>query len=485
MILQGSEWTIFHEQLMDARREALNKLRLDSERSVDFYHGVQKPYMDAYFEQIFTNWSDNKGKIPLTTFNFTKAIINGLSKLYKEGTQRNIYIGDNEDEAATELYNSIIRDAMKPSWMKTVDRMTRLVKTVLVHPYWDYDKGMLSYRIFTPDLCDVKQSPYNPQKLTAVVYKLSAIDTANNIGGYEGEAKTDYYVYWDNENTYWIDEWGQRIQNPDNPEAINPYKILTFATFRDSMPIGNQFWGDIDETIIGVNMDINAMATDLKHLARMQCFSQAVAIGDFGGDIATDPMSVIVLPTGANGDSQFQAGQPDFKFVTPNPKLEEVKSLIDFWQSVAYSIEKMSPQSITAQSHIASGFSIMAANLPLLEDRQDRAQLFEAWEKDLYQTEKAVYNYHAKIEGLPQLPENSELRINWPDLTFPMSKDEKIKYDEHRLKNNLISFGELLMEYDSNILNEDEAVEKIKANKELNELFKAVAGTGLFERNIE
>lgn len=481
MIYSGNQWTIFYDELLNYRREALEHLRLDSERAVDFYHGVQKPYMDDYFADIFTSWNSAKSKIPLTTFNFTKAIIDGLSKLYKEDVIRTVQVDGVDNEAATELYNKITDEAMKPSWMKTVDRMTRLVKTTLLHPYWDYDKGGISYRLFTPDLCDVKQDMYNPQKLSAVVYRLAKIDTDSAM--LEGD-HADYYVYWDNNNTYWIDEWGQVVNNPDNPEAINPYGKLTFATFRDAMPLGNQFWMDIDETIIGVNMDINAMATDLKHLARMQCFSQAVALGDFDEDVTVDPMTVLMLPSGATGDPNFAGGSPDFKYVSPEPKIEDVKNLIDFWQSVAYAIQKMAPQSITNQTHLASGFAIMAANLPLLEDRQDRADLFKSWEKELYEVEKAVYNYHAEIEGLPLLPENSKLEIKFPDLTFPLSKDEKIKYDEHRLKHSLISYADLLREYNGDIQSGRDAEEVLKTNKELNDRLKAVNGSGLFEREF-
>ena len=475
----GEDWTIFHEQLVEARQEALENLRLDSERAIDFYNGVQRPYMDTYFEKVFENWTDARDKIPLVTFNTTKAIINGLSKLYKEGAQREVWVGENLDEKATKLYNEITNRAKKPAWMKTVDKITRLVKTVLVHPYWDTEDG-LSYRVFSPDLCDVRQAPYDPQKFTAVVFKLSSIDTSLST-----ESESDYYVYWDTENTYWIDEWGNAIINPNNPDAINPYKMLTFTVFRDSLLLGNQFWGDIDETIVGVNIDVNAMATDLKHLSRMQCFSQAVVIGDVEDNFKVDSLSVIQLPTGSNGSSQYVGGQPDFKFVSPDPKMTEMREIIDFWQKMAYNIEKISPQSVTSQTHLASGFAIMAANLPLIEDRQDRSELFASYERDLYQVEKAVYNYNAGNNGLPLLPENSELHIKFPDLTFPLSKDEKIKWNDYRINNNLISCAGLAREENPALRSDEEAMEFVEANKEINDSVKSTVGTGLFEEEFE
>lgn len=477
MIKEGHEWTVFYEQLVEARLAALETLREDSEIAIDFYNGIQKPYMDDYFEDVFENWADVKARIPLKVLPLTEAVIDGLSKLYKCPPKRTLINKQGiEDQGATEIYSKLTE--YKNIDMKVIDRYTRLTKTILVHPWWREGEGM-KYRIFTPDLCDVDQDRLNPQQANIVVYRSSKPDTDPSLteGDYE-----DYFIYWDRDNTYMINEEGFRVENPENPNGKNPYGILPFTTFRDKRVIGNLFWQNIDEVFVNMNQAVNALATDLSHVCRMQSFAQPVIRGDVkASHIQLDPMSILMLPTGNYDESS----QPDFFFRSPDAKITELRETINWWIETGMYLKKLGAKSMTAQSQVASGFAILASKLDLLEDRQDRIELFSMPERELFKVERAIYNYHAGFEGLPKIPEDLKLKIDWPDLSFPISKDEEIKWDEHRLKYNLVNNESLLREKNPDIANEDEAKLIVEANKKVNEENKTRFGTGRFEKAAE
>ena len=478
MIRNGQQWNIFYETLEQVRHEAREHLREDAEKAIDFYYGVQKPHMDDYFKNVFANWDDVKEKIPLVVLPITKKIINGLSLLYKKDCVRTIVKPDgNIDEMSTKIYSDIIEEAGKKAIMKTVDRFTRLTKTVLVHPYWDIEEG-LKYRILTPDMCDVAQNTQNPQRADIVVYRSTKPDTDPALTGGEHETN-DYFVYWDKENAYMIDASGNLVETQINEEKKNPYGILPFAVFRDEQLTGNIFWANIDESFVNVNESVNALATDLLHLARTQGFSQPCIRGEVKGKLQSDPFSFLNLTAGSMGGGEYAASQPDFFFRSPSPKLIELQNIIDKWMATAFYLNNLGQNTMTQQSQLASGFAIIASKLDLLEDRENREELFTMAEKQLFEIEKVIYNYHTSER---KIPDDARLKIEWPDINFPISEDEIDKRDARLLKYNLTTPAKLLREMQSDISNEADAEKQVRENKALNEELQNQFGTGRFEK---
>jgi hypothetical protein len=100
-------------------------------------------------------------------------------------------------------------------------------------------------------------------------------------------------------------------------------------------------------------------------------------------------------------------------------------------------------------------------DLERFEDYQDDLELWNMYEHDLYEVEKAIAGYN----GI-KLPEELNLDFNEPE--YPKSVRDQIDLDNHRLANNLVTQGKLLAEYNKDLTIE-EADAIIEENKQKNE----------------
>ena len=100
-------------------------------------------------------------------------------------------------------------------------------------------------------------------------------------------------------------------------------------------------------------------------------------------------------------------------------------------------------------------------DLERFEDYQDDLELWNMYEHDLYEIEKAIAGYN----GI-SLPE--ELNVDFNEPEYPKTVRDQIDLDNHRLANNLVTQGKLLVEYNKDLTIE-EADAIIQENKQKNE----------------
>ena len=459
MIYTGNDIINIIGNTLQSPDSYLSEVRGDAEQAIDFYNNVQRLHMDAEYKRTFANWDDNRDLIPLRILPLTQKIIDTLSLLYKKSPTRSIYVGDKADQKLTDMYNKLCDEGKKGIRLRTVDRYTRLCNTTLLKVHWD---NGLQYRIFTPGTLGVVAEALDPQKAAACVYEATIPD---NFGTPDDEELITY-IYWDEDNHYTVDDRGELINIQTDPESVpttvNPYKVLPFATFRNNDHIGNEFWAPIDQTWVNANTAVNMAMTDLFHLLKEQGWAQPVFEGNISGsdNLTRDPTRWMVT----KGAKVY--------FANPDAPIDQIVECLTWFLRTFLFLKDLGWNTLQGQSHLASGLSILASRLDLLEDRQDRLDMFTQSEKDLFEIEKAIINYHAAEKGLPQIPDDAELRIDWPDIDSPIDRDEEIKYDEHRIKYNLMSLAQILREKNPDIDSEDEAVEIIRKNKEINDSLK-------------
>ena len=94
------------------------------------------------------------------------------------------------------------------------------------------------------------------------------------------------------------------------------------------------------------------------------------------------------------------------------------------------------------------------------EDYQDDLALWARYEHEFYQIEKNI----AKVVNV-SLPNALKVDFNEPD--YPMTVQDQILLDNHRLSLNLVSPAELMVEYNKD-LTLQEAEKKIGTNKQKN-----------------
>jgi hypothetical protein len=98
--------------------------------------------------------------------------------------------------------------------------------------------------------------------------------------------------------------------------------------------------------------------------------------------------------------------------------------------------------------------------LERFEDYQDDVELWESYERDLYDVEKVI----AKANGV-NLPDNIGIKFNEPE--YPMSAQDQIALDTFMLQNNLITQKDLMLKYNKH-LTEQEAEKLVLNNKDVN-----------------
>ena len=104
-----------------------------------------------------------------------------------------------------------------------------------------------------------------------------------------------------------------------------------------------------------------------------------------------------------------------------------------------------------------SGIALKIKDLERFEDYQDDLALFTLYEHEIYKVERMI----AQSFGI-SMPENLKLDFNEPE--YPMTVQDQIALDNHRLNLGLVNKAELMVEYNKDLTIE-EANAKLQANQ--------------------
>ena len=104
-----------------------------------------------------------------------------------------------------------------------------------------------------------------------------------------------------------------------------------------------------------------------------------------------------------------------------------------------------------------SGIALKIKDLERFEDYQDDLALFTQYEHEIYQIERKI----AQSLGIA-MPEALKLDFNEPE--YPMTVQDQIALDNHRLNLGLVNKAELMVEYNKDLTIE-EANAKLQANE--------------------
>ena len=112
---------------------------------------------------------------------------------------------------------------------------------------------------------------------------------------------------------------------------------------------------------------------------------------------------------------------------------------------------------------VPSGISLMIKDLERHEDFMDDKELYRQYEKEFYKVEYAL----SQTNNLG-LPEPSNFKVDFAEVEYPMTTQDKIMLNEYKLKHNLTTQAELLAEENKDLSIED-ARRIIQENKSINE----------------
>ncbi len=413
-IIQDS-LTHFKEEQAKARREEVRKF-------LDYYSGsLTEQYIEGYFK------SDAFQEIPHYNTNIVKKFVNRMSKIYTIGAKRNV------NDKYLEL------TSVKNARMKQMERMTRLLGSTATYVMYDEMEQRFEYRpiyYFEPYFGD---NPYKPE---AIVYPM--------MHGHADLSDTDelMYAYWDSELHLKFNENGDILEEVQHNLGVLPFVFTHREEQLDS------FFVEGASDLVSANEHINITMTEMQLGLRFQMFGQPVVTGliSDNNNVRAGSDEILTLPEGSN-----------YNIVSPQGNVRDVIENIK-WQIELVALNNHLFVTFSQSGgEVPSGISLMIKDLERHEDFIDDKELYRQYEKDFYRVEYAL----SQINNLG-LPEVSQFKVDFSEVEYPMTTQDKIMLNEYKLKHNLTTEAQLLAA-DNKDLSVDDAKQIIEENKAVNQ----------------
>lgn len=413
-IIQDS-LTHFKEEQAKARREEVRKF-------LDYYSGsLTEQYIEGYFK------SDAFQEIPHYNTNIVKKFVNRMSKIYTIGAKRNV------NDKYLEL------TSVKNARMKQMERMTRLLGSTATYVMYDEMEQRFEYRpiyYFEPYFGD---NPYKPE---AIVYPM--------MHGHADLSDTDelMYAYWDSELHLKFNENGDILEEVQHNLGVLPFVFTHREEQLDS------FFVEGASDLVSANEHINITMTEMQLGLRFQMFGQPVVTGliSDNSNVRAGSDEILTLPEGSS-----------YNIVSPQGNVRDVIENIK-WQIELVALNNhLFVTFAQSGGEVPSGISLMIKDLERHEDFIDDKELYRQYEKDFYKVEYAL----SQTNNLG-LPEVSQFNVDFSEVEYPMTTQDKIMLNEYKLKHNLTTEAQILAEENKDLTIED-ANRIIEENASINQ----------------
>ena len=194
--------------------------------------------------------------------------------------------------------------------------------------------------------------------------------------------------------------------------------------------------------------------TEMQLGLRFQMFGQPVVTGliSDNANVRAGSDEILTLPEGSN-----------YNIVSPQG------NVLDVIENIKWQIELVALNNhlfVTfAQSggEVPSGISLMIKDLERHEDFIDDKELYRQYENDFYKVEYALSQMNSL--GLPEI---SQFKVDFSEVEYPMTTQDKIMLNEYKLKHNLTTQAQLLAEENKDLSIED-AAKVIESNMQINQ----------------
>jgi len=408
---------VIKESLKELKVMNHNEREAYVNKLLDYYNGnntaeyiASKFDLDAFME------------VPPYEANITKKFINKMSRVYTVGAARNV----------NKKYENF--SVLKNAKMKHIERMTRLIGTIATRvmyvdgemPYFDYQPIYYFHPFFGDD-------PFKPIALTYPLMNYK--EDSTNVDSCQ-------YIHWNEVEYVIFDEEGDILDQKEHGYGTLPFVFTHREHQCDS------FYVEGANDIMNANEHINITMTEMQLGLRFQMFGQPVVSGaDLGNRQRFGSDVILELPDGATYDIKSPSGDI-------NKVIENVK----FQMELVAQNNHLSVQFAQDGGETPSGIALKIKDLESFEDYQDDLALWTQYEHELYHIERKI----AQSFNIG-MPNKLKLDFNEPD--YPMTVQDQIALDNHRLSLGLISKAELMVEYNKDLTIE-EASAKLQENQE-------------------
>ena len=349
-----------------------------------------------------------------------------MSKIYTIGAKRNV---SKKYEELTEVKNAR---------MKQMERMTRLLGTCATYVMFNEEKQEFDYRpiyYFEPYFGD---NVYKPE---AIVYPM--------MHGHADISDTQelQYAYWDSQICVKFDENGNILEEVNHNLGILPFVFTHREEQLDS------FFVEGASDLVSANEHVNITMTEMQLGLRFQMFGQPVISGLItdNNQVRVGSDEILSLPEGSS-----------YNIVSPQGSVESVIENIK-WQIELVALNNhLFVTFAQSGGEVPSGISLMIKDLERHEDFIDDKEIYRQYEHDFYKVEYAL----SQLNSLG-LPDPKRFKVDFSEVEYPMTTQDKIMLNEYKLKHNLVTEAQILADENKDISIE-EAEKIIEDNKEKN-----------------
>lgn len=352
----------------------------------------------------------------LTNLGFARKVVDKLARVYNYGVEREVMVDDKVDEEATRAIAEITKECDVNRIFKKTNRWLKRDKNCVqfIAPRKvTFTEGEEKYTIkptvlpaFLYDVVELKDnreiagcyilSDFCPSKNSKMYYtqgdasvRIRQPDADGNYpftDGHDGiiadnvkdqETYGGNYVFWSDSYHFTCNEKGELLdedgkittQVGDNPIAMMPF--VNYAEDQD-----NSFWAQGGDDLIDAAITINAMITNIIHIAITQGYGQAVVSGAKPPRaIKMGPNKVIILE-----QSNTDEPKPEFKFETAQPPLDQLRQLVEFFVALTLTTNNLSTSGVSTALNggatFPSGIAMLIDKAESMEDIEDQRQIF-------------------------------------------------------------------------------------------------------------
>jgi len=337
-----------------------------------------------------------------------------MSKIYTIGAKRNV--SDRYEEL------TIVKNAR----MKQMERMTRLLGTCATYIMYNEIDQKFDYRpiyYFEPYFGD---NPYQPE---AIVYPM--------MHGHADISDTDelMYAYWDANMHIKFDDNGNILEEIEHNLGVLPFVFTHREEQLDS------FFVEGASDLVSANEHINITMTEMQLGLRFQMFGQPVVTGliSDNSNVRAGSDEILTLPEGSN-----------YNIVSPQGNVRDVIENIK-WQIELVALNNhLFVTFAQSGGEVPSGISLMIKDLERHEDFIDDKELYRQYEKEFYKVEYAL----SQTNSLG-LPDPKQFKVDFSEVEYPMTTQDKIMLNEYKLKYNLTTQAQLLAEENKDLSIQD------------------------------
>lgn len=494
--------------LQSIKGEENNARKATSLKQSEIYNDRLFQYVKEELLRHFS--SETVDEMPIVSFiNFPRRIVNQEASIYKGDPERSFFrvsgeLNEKQLERIEKNYKSMRADVK----LKSANQKYKLQDQthLMVLPL----DGKLKIRSLYQHQVDAIPSARNPE--VAEGYIISSFDKERYLDYQQSKSATgagmrsqgnqspgvntpiadkedykeslEYYVYWDKQYNFVFNGRGEII----DPETREPLKEIKDEDVASPIP------GIIP--IIDISMDkdfeyfvrsglavsdfgtqYNAAMSDLWHIVRMQSYAIGVLIapdGTLAENTRMGPNLFLNLKT--NPNEGVNAGDIDFKFVSPNPDIQSSLSFLETMLMNFMASRGLDPKEIATDGgkSFNSALERMLAMIDEFEATKDDFKLFERIEMELFEIVKAWLNNASDQldeEFHVELPDDTKVSVKFEEPQLVQTKSEKMKYWQDRIDNGLASRKDAIMDIEGiDSDRADQRIEEIDGQKVSQEL---------------